>query len=83
MQPSDIATADEAWLIDLCHKAEKEGGMIGGEKYGNKVIKISDHITVKYGGVQESEATTQEFAFNNVDRNIVHVPKVYRFIKFH
>ena len=51
MQPSDIATADEEWLINLCHEAEKKGGMIGGEKYGDKVIKISDHIAVKYGGV--------------------------------
>ncbi|KAK9849880.1 hypothetical protein MYU51_013051 [Penicillium brevicompactum] len=49
--------------------------------YGDKVIKISDHIAVKYGGVQVSEATTQEFAFNRVDRNIVHVPEVYRFIE--
>ncbi|KAJ6106666.1 hypothetical protein N7512_010183 [Penicillium capsulatum] len=81
MQPSDIATADDEWLIDLCHKAEIEGGMIGGEKYGHKVIKISDYIVVKYGGVQASEATTQEFAFNHVNRNVVHVPKVYRFIE--
>lgn len=81
MQPSDIATADEEWLIDLCHKAENEGGMIRGEKYGDKFIKISDTIAVKYGGVQASEATTQEFACNHVDRNIVHVPQVYRYIE--
>jgi aminoglycoside phosphotransferase (APT) family kinase protein len=81
MQPCDIATADEEWLIDLCHQAENEGGMIGGEKYGHKIIKINDRIAVKYGGVQASEATTQEFAFNHVDRKIVHVPKVYRFIE--
>ncbi|KAJ5707376.1 ABC transporter integral membrane type 1 [Penicillium malachiteum] len=57
--PSDIATADEEWLIDLCHKAEKDGGMIGGNRYGNKVIKISDRVVVKYGGAQESEASIQ------------------------
>ena len=81
MTPSDIATASEEWLIDLCHKAEREGGMIGGHKYGDKVIKISDDIAAKYGSVQASEAITQEFAFNNVDRSIVHIPMVYSFIK--
>ncbi|KAJ6014887.1 hypothetical protein N7540_009478 [Penicillium herquei] len=79
--PSDITIADEEWLIDLCHKAEKDGGMIGGNRYGNKTIKISDRVVVKYGGVQESEAAVQEFAFNAVDRNIVHIPEVYRFIE--
>ena len=29
----------------------KRGGMIGGEKDGDTVIKISDHIAVKYDGV--------------------------------
>ncbi|KAJ5621362.1 hypothetical protein N7528_006145 [Penicillium herquei] len=81
LAPSDIATADEEWLIDLCHKAEKDGGMIGGNRYGNKVIKISDRVVVKYGGVQESEAAIQKFAFNTVDRNIVHIPEVYRFVE--
>lgn len=83
MQPSDIATADEEWLIDLCHQAKEERGMIGGGLHGNKVVKISDQIAVKYGGVQASEAATQEFAFNDVDRNLVHVPKVYRYIVSH
>lgn len=54
--------------------------MIGGHKYGDKVIRISDHVVVKYGGVQECEAITQEFAFDNVDGTIEHVPKVYRYI---
>lgn len=29
MPVSDIATADEEWLIDLCHKAENEAGWSG------------------------------------------------------
>lgn len=79
----DIATADEAWLIDLCHQAEKEGGKIGGPpRGGDPVIKVSDDIAVKYGmGVTAAEAATQEFAYNSVDPNIVHVPRVYRFIE--
>ncbi|KAJ5919076.1 hypothetical protein N7466_010019 [Penicillium verhagenii] len=81
MQPSEIASADEDWLIDLCHGCQNEGGMIGGEKHGYKVIKISDQVVVKYGYVQESEAATQEAAFNAVDQNIVQIPEVYRYIE--
>ncbi|KAJ6032627.1 hypothetical protein N7540_003359 [Penicillium herquei] len=64
MQPSDLLTADEDWLIDLCHRSKEDSGMIGGH-------------------VQESEAATQELAFHAVDRNIVHIPEVYRYIEFH
>lgn len=78
----DIATVNEEWLIDLCHKAEKENGISGGLKEGDRVIKISDDIAVKYGyGVTASEAATQDFAYNTVNSNIVHIPRVYRFIE--
>ncbi|XHG00228.1 hypothetical protein AWENTII_003695 [Aspergillus wentii] len=67
----DIATADEEWLIDLCHKKGLEG---------NRVIQLSNQIAVKYD-VTAAEAATQEFASNTVDSNIVHIPRVYRFIQ--
>ncbi|KAJ5722127.1 ABC transporter integral membrane type 1 [Penicillium malachiteum] len=51
MQPSDIAAANEDWVIYLCHRSKEEGGMIGRNKYGDKVIKIPEQIVVKYGYV--------------------------------
>ncbi|KAJ5715782.1 uncharacterized protein N7483_012963 [Penicillium malachiteum] len=83
MQHSDIITADEDWLIDLCHRSKEEGGMIGGNKHGDKVIKISEQVVVKYGYVQESEAATQELAVHAMDRNVIHIPEVYWYIESH
>lgn len=78
----DIATASDKWLIDLCHQAEKEGNNIGGEEYGDRIIKVSQQIAVKYGyGVTASEAATQDFAYRSVDPRVVHIPRVYRFIE--
>ncbi|KAJ5784126.1 uncharacterized protein N7518_009803 [Penicillium psychrosexuale] len=78
----DIATASDEWLIDLCHKANEEGGHIGGPTGGDQAVKLSDHIAAKFGlGVCAPEAAMQEFAYNNVDRNIVRVPKVYRYLE--
>lgn len=46
------------------------------------MVKISDDIGVKIGGlVTASEARTQEFANQNTDPTIVHVPRVYRFFE--
>jgi len=71
----DITTASDKWLIDLC-QAEKEEGMIRGEVYGDRVIKISQQIAVKCGyGVTVFEAATQGFAYRKAD------PRVYRFIE--
>ena len=48
--------------------------------HGDRLIKPSDSIAVKYGhSVKVSEERTQEFAYQNVDPCIVHVPRVYRF----
>lgn len=77
----DIATASEECLIELCHKTKKERGIIGGPSGGDRVIRLSDDIAVKYGSsATGAEATTQDFAYNSVDANIVHIPRVYRFI---
>ncbi|KAJ5933153.1 hypothetical protein N7516_007642 [Penicillium verrucosum] len=78
----DIETASEEWLIDLCHRANKEGGHIGGPMGGDQAVKLSDHIAAKFGlGVCASKAAMQEFAYNTVDRNIVRIPKVYRYLE--
>lgn len=78
----DIAAASEEWLIDLCHKANKEGGHIGGPMGGDQAVKLSDHIAAKFGlAACASEAAMQEFAYNTVDRNIVRIPKVYRYLE--
>lgn len=78
----DIATASDKWLVDLCHQAEKKGAKIGGQEYGDRVIKVSEQVAVKYGsGVTASEAATQDFAYRKTDRRVVHIPRVYRFIE--
>lgn len=43
----DITTASEEWLIDLCYRANEEGGHIGGPMGGDQVVKLSDHIAAK------------------------------------
>ncbi|KAL2862227.1 kinase-like domain-containing protein [Aspergillus lucknowensis] len=56
--------------------------MIGGFWEGDKVAKLSDQIVVQYGmGITSSEAAVQELVYNTVDRDLVHVPKVYRFVR--
>ena len=39
----DILTANERWLIGVCHNTEKERGMIGG--LGDRVIKLFDYCS--------------------------------------
>jgi aminoglycoside phosphotransferase (APT) family kinase protein len=78
----DVRTASQKWLINLCQSVEKKEGMIGGLVEGNRVIKISEKIAVKYGfGVTATEAATQDFAYRNIDPSIARVPKVYRFFQ--
>ena len=78
----DIHTASEEWLIEFCQRAEKDNGIIGGNKEGDRVVKLSHDIAAKFGhGVAASEAKTQQFAHQNVNPSIVHVPRVYRFFQ--
>ncbi|KAI9748153.1 MAG: hypothetical protein M4579_007298 [Chaenotheca gracillima] len=78
----DVLTASEEWLVDLVHRVEAEHGMVGGLFEGNRVIKLSDTIAVKYGlGVTYDEAATQEFAHQNIKSSVVRVPRVYRFLE--
>ncbi|KAJ8068360.1 hypothetical protein OCU04_003922 [Sclerotinia nivalis] len=76
----DINTASEKLLVELCNKLIKEDKIIGGCFGGDRVVRLSDNIAAKFGlGVTASEAKTQEFAYRNVDPNIVHIPQVYRY----
>ncbi|KAJ5729128.1 uncharacterized protein N7483_003636 [Penicillium malachiteum] len=78
----DIATVSEEFLVDLCHRTEKEVGRIDREEYRPRVVRISEHIAVKYGcGVTAPEAATQDFAYRMADPRIVHIPRVYRYIQ--
>lgn len=83
MPGSDIHTASEEWLVQLCHRTETERGLIGGRRDGGRVVKLSDSIAVKYGHrVTNSEAKSQEFARRRVDPKIVHVPRAYRYFQW-
>lgn len=78
----DVHTASEDMLAELCHQTEKLNGIIGGYKEAIRVVKLSNDIAVKFGrGVTAAEARTQEFAHQNVNPSIVHVPRVYRFFE--
>jgi hypothetical protein len=53
-----------------------------GSGYGNWLVKISEHLVVKFGvGIQRQEAENQEFARRNVNPTILYVPQVYRFFE--
>lgn len=81
-QTWDVHTASEDMLTELCHQTEKLNGKIGKYKEAIRVVKLSNDIAVKVGrGVTAAKARTQEFAHQNVDPSIVHVPEVYRFFE--
>lgn len=66
----DVHTSSEELLVRICEQAEKENGI------GAPVVKLSDDIVVKFGHrVKASEARTQEFARQNADPSIVHIPR--------
>ena len=76
----DYQTASTQQIIDFCNNALANKRVVGGSKYGNVVVKLSDLAVVKYGlGVTAQEARAQSFAYDNLDHQIVHVPRVLRF----
>lgn len=80
----DVHSSSTELLVDICDQAEKENALSGNHKLGAPVVKLSDGIAVKFGhGVKSAEARTQEFARQNTDANIVHIPRVYRFFERH
>lgn len=78
----DVHTSSEELLVEVCKKARKENGHYSDYGRGYVMVKLSDDIAVKIGGlVTASEARTQEYANQNTDPTIVHVPRVYRFFE--
>ena len=66
-------------LINYCINPPREH-ILYDAPYGNKIIKISDQIVVKFGvGVTKAEALNQSKAYELVDPRIVRVPKVHRY----
>jgi serine/threonine protein kinase len=69
----------EVELIKHCRSCH-ESDLIGGSKYGNRVVKISNDKVVKFGaGVTFYEKINQQIASELVDAGVVKIPKVYRF----
>lgn len=77
----NVATATEDALIDYCiKKGEKD--TLGDDVIGAVVVKVTDKIVAKWGcTVTAGEAAMHEFAYKNLDRNIVRVPQLYRFVR--
>lgn len=68
-------TATDIELVSHCSDPNRK--VIGETPW---VVKISDRAVVKYGeGVREEEANNLRRAYVLLDRNIVRVPRVYRF----
>lgn len=74
----DYQAASIQEIVNFCHNASHQ--VIGGSKYGNLVVKLSDLVVVKYGlGVTAQEARAQSFAYDNLDHQIVRVPRLFRY----
>ncbi|MCJ1437623.1 hypothetical protein MMC27_007010 [Xylographa pallens] len=80
MNPPTIhdETMTDDRVVVLCSSPTRE--LIYGEYGSNRVVKISDQAVVKFGvGVKEEEAKNQIEAYNLLDRDIVCIPRIYRF----
>uniref|UniRef100_A0A093VZM0 Ribonuclease 3 n=1 Tax=Talaromyces marneffei PM1 TaxID=1077442 RepID=A0A093VZM0_TALMA len=67
-------------VIEYCLSCD-ESQLLGGGKYGNRVVRISDTQVVKFGrGVSYYEAVSQHRALGLVDAQIVRIPRVQRFL---
>ncbi|OKL55251.1 hypothetical protein UA08_09469 [Talaromyces atroroseus] len=77
----DVTTASNEELIQFCIQRGKEDAVFA-DIIGAIVVKVTHTIVAKWGySVTATEATMQEFAYNNVNHDIVRVPRVYRFIQ--
>ena len=75
----DHRNASQEELIDACKLGKYS--IIGGCKYGNLVVRISENAVVKYGtGTKASEAAPQAYVHKHVDSSVFRVPKGYRFL---
>ena len=69
-------------IIQRCLQAAFPEEHLGGQEYGNKVLRLDAEVVVKYGvGVTKDEVINQEIARELLDPSIVHVPKVYSFFE--
>lgn len=65
-------------VIEYCLSCD-ESQLLGGGKYGNRIVRISDTQVVKFGrGVSYYEAVNQQRALELVDPQIVKIPRVQR-----
>jgi serine/threonine protein kinase len=73
-----VLNISESEIAKRCFDPNRE--IVGGLLHGNLVVKLSEEIVVKFGwGVTIEEADNQRKAYKLLDRNIVHVPQVYRY----
>ncbi|KUL89800.1 hypothetical protein ZTR_00464 [Talaromyces verruculosus] len=77
----NITTAPEATLINSCIRKGEDGALVAGI-VGAIIVKVTDTIIAKWGWtVTAAEAAMQEFAYNHLDKEIVRVPRVHRFVQ--
>ena len=58
----------------------EDGRMVYKLPRGVGILQLSDDTVVKFAlGISEQEASTQAYAFHNVDRNVLRVPRVFDF----
>jgi hypothetical protein len=77
----NVTTATEDALIKFCIQRGERDALVAGI-HGAIVVKVTDHIVVKWGWtVTAAEAAMHDFAYKNLNHDIVRVPQVYRFIQ--
>jgi hypothetical protein len=65
-------------VVEFCRATPSFAGSI----YGNQLVRISEHLAVKFGiGVERQEAKNQNYAHRYVDPDILYVPRVFRFFR--
>jgi len=68
----------ESDIIQRCYDPNRQ--IVGGVRYGNYVIKISEEVVVKFGqGVSAEEAENQRKAFEILNKSVVRVPRLYHY----
>jgi thiamine kinase-like enzyme len=71
----------ETDIIQRCCDPNRQ--IVGGVKFGNYVIKVSDEVVVKFGaGVSAGEAENQRKAFEMLNSSIVRVPRLYHYFNW-
>jgi hypothetical protein len=77
----NVTAATEDALIGFCLQRGEKDTLVAGV-HGAIVVKVTSNIVAKWGWtVTAAEADMHEFAYKNLDHDIVRVPQVYRFIQ--